>query len=85
MSIRADPVARGRSLVVVDPLHVLHRRIVSVGSTNFAGGPAAGQHLISLGHTRVAYAAGTATSACSQARLAGLRSALEAEGLSLPL
>lgn len=74
----------GVPLVVVDPLHVPHSRIVSVGSTNFAGGVAAGEHLISLGHTRIGHTGGPPSAACSQARVAGLRSAVEGAGLTLP-
>src|ERR1044072_893568 len=45
----------GLPLVVLDPLHVPHSDVNSVGSTNFAGGLAATQHLLSLGHRRIAY------------------------------
>jgi LacI family transcriptional regulator len=76
--------AHGIPLVVVDPLHVPHARITSVGSTNFSGGLAAGEHLLSLGHTLIGHAGGPTTAACSQARVAGLRSAVEAAGLTLP-
>lgn len=76
--------AQGIPLVVVDPLHVPHTRITSVGSTNFSGGLEAGEHLLSLGHTLIGYAGGPITAACSQARVAGLRSAVEAAGLTLP-
>src|SRR5690349_6239153 len=37
-------------LVVVDPLHLPVVEITSIGSTNFAGGVTATQHLLSLGH-----------------------------------
>jgi LacI family transcriptional regulator len=70
-------------LVVIDPMNVPSRDIVSVGSTNFRGGQAAARHLIELGHRRVAYLGGRATAECSQARLAGFRSALETAGLGL--
>jgi LacI family transcriptional regulator len=59
-------------------------RLTSVGATNFAGGLAAGRHLLGLGHRRVAYVGGTPSAACNQARVGGLRAALEAEGLELP-
>jgi LacI family transcriptional regulator len=71
-------------LVVIDPMNVPTRDIVSVGSTNFRGGQAAARHLIELGHRRVAYLGGRATAECSQARLAGFRSALETAGVTLP-
>jgi LacI family transcriptional regulator len=70
-------------LVVIDPMNVPSRDIVSVGSTNFRGGQAAARHLVELGHRRVAYLGGRATAECSQARLAGFRSALETAGLGL--
>jgi len=67
-------------LVVIDPLNLPRTRVTSVGSTNFAGGLAATQHLLSLGHRRIAYLGGPATAACNQARLHGYRAAMEAEG-----
>ncbi len=71
-------------LVVIDPMNIPSRDIVSVGSTNFRGGQAAARHLIELGHRRIAYLGGRAAAECSQARLAGFRSALETAGISLP-
>ncbi|MGI5271888.1 LacI family DNA-binding transcriptional regulator [Nonomuraea sp. CA-218870] len=70
----------GLPLVVIDPLNLPRTRVTSVGSTNFAGGLAATQHLLSLGHRRIAYLGGPATAACNQARLHGYRAAMEAEG-----
>ncbi|MGP3960626.1 LacI family DNA-binding transcriptional regulator [Nonomuraea sp. 3N208] len=67
-------------LVVIDPLNLPHTQLTSVGSTNFAGGLAATQHLLSLGHRRIAYIGGPTTAACNQARLHGYRAAMEAEG-----
>jgi LacI family transcriptional regulator len=55
-----------------------------VGSTNFAGGMAATQHLLSLGHRRIAYLGGPPSSGCNQARLNGFRGAMEAAGVSVP-
>jgi LacI family transcriptional regulator len=71
-------------LVVIDPMNVPSRDIVSVGSTNFRGGQAAARHLIELGHRRIAYLGGRASAECSQARLAGFRSALESAEVRLP-
>ncbi len=68
-------------LVVIDPMNVPSRDIVSVGSTNFRGGQAAARHLVELGHRRIAYLGGRAAAECSQARLAGFRSALEGAGV----
>jgi LacI family transcriptional regulator len=83
----ADVTALGRAhlpLVVIDPLNLPRARVTSVGSTNFAGGYAATQHLLSLGHQRIAYVGGPAQVACNQARLHGYRAATEAEGISVP-
>jgi DNA-binding LacI/PurR family transcriptional regulator len=49
--------------VVVDPLSPPGTPVVSVGSTNFAGGMSATQHLLALGHRRIAYLGGRATAA----------------------
>jgi LacI family transcriptional regulator len=68
-------------LVVIDPLNMPKTEVTSVGSTNFAGGLAATQHLLSLGHRRVAYVGGPPTAACNQARMHGYRAAMEAEGM----
>ncbi|MCW1098017.1 MULTISPECIES: LacI family DNA-binding transcriptional regulator [Streptomyces] len=74
----------GLPLVVLDPLHLPDSRIHSVGATNFAGGLAATQHLLSLGHRRVSYLGGPAMAVCNQARLHGYRAAMEAGGLPVP-
>ncbi|MEU8356811.1 substrate-binding domain-containing protein [Nonomuraea sp. NPDC048882] len=78
-----QPAALARArlpLVLIDPLNLPRTRVTSVGSTNFAGGLAATQHLLSLGHRRIAYIGGPAAAACNQARLHGYRAAMEAEG-----
>ncbi|WP_433518701.1 LacI family DNA-binding transcriptional regulator [Nonomuraea sp. CA-143628] len=71
-------------LVVIDPLNLPSVRVTSIGSTNFTGGFAATQHLLSLGHRRIAYLGGPASAACNQARLHGYRAAMEAEGVPVP-
>jgi LacI family transcriptional regulator len=71
-------------LVVIDPLNLPRARVTSVGSTNFAGGLAATQHLLSLGHRRIAYMGGPAAAACNQARMHGYRAAMEAAGTPIP-
>ncbi len=70
----------GLPLVVIDPLNQPSSRITSVGSTNFAGGLAATQHLLALSHRRIAYVGGPMTAACNQARLHGYRAAMEEAG-----
>ncbi|MEV7806970.1 substrate-binding domain-containing protein [Microbispora sp. NPDC088329] len=78
-------LARARlPLVVIDPLNLPRARVTSVGSTNFAGGLAATEHLLALGHRRVAYLGGPATAACNQARLHGYRAAMEAAQVPVP-
>jgi len=73
--------AAGLSLVVIDPVNVPKVDISSIGATNWAGGVSATEHLIDLGHTRVAFAGGASTTACFQARLHGYRAALENAGI----
>jgi LacI family transcriptional regulator len=78
-----DALARaGVPLVVIDPLDAPSAKVTSIGSTNFAGGLSACQHLIDLGHTRIAYVGGLPRSGCNQARLHGYRAALEAAGIA---
>jgi LacI family transcriptional regulator len=68
-------------IVVIDGLNMPHARVTSVGSTNFAGGVDATEHLISLGHRRIAYLAGPESAACNQARMHGYRGAMHAAGI----
>jgi LacI family transcriptional regulator len=68
-------------LVVVDAANLPEPDLASVGATNWAGGIAATEHLISCGHTRIAAIGGPADYLCSRARLDGYRSALERAGL----
>jgi len=67
-------------LVVVDAMDMPRARVTSVGSTNFAGGLTATQHLLVLGHRRIGYVGGPASAACNHARLHGYRAAMEADG-----
>jgi len=83
----ADLAALSRArlpLVVVDPIYIAQPDVTSVGSTNFAGGMAATQYLLSLGHRRIAYLGGPPTSGCNQARMNGFRGAMEAAGAPVP-
>ncbi|MFF0342571.1 LacI family DNA-binding transcriptional regulator [Kribbella sp. NPDC004875] len=83
----ADLAALARArlpLVVVDPANIPEPDLTSVGSTNFAGGMAATQHLLSLGHRRIGYVGGQPTSGCNQARLSGFRSAMDSVGAEVP-
>jgi LacI family transcriptional regulator len=69
--------------VVIDPVGAPQSDVVSVGSTNFAGGLTATHHLLELGHRRIAYVGGTPGAACNQARLQGFRGAMEAVGADI--
>jgi LacI family transcriptional regulator len=71
-------------VVVIDPINLPSTRVTSVGSTNFAGGLAATQHLLDLGHRQIAYLGGPATAVCNQARMHGYRGAMEAGGAPVP-
>jgi LacI family transcriptional regulator len=74
----------GLPLVVLDPLHLPHSDVTSVGSTNFAGGFAATQHLLQLGHRRIGYLGGPGMSAANQARAHGYLAAMEAQKAPAP-
>jgi LacI family transcriptional regulator len=71
----------GLPLVVVDPANLPDPDLPSVGATNWAGGLAATDHLLGLGHRRIAAITGPADYLCSRARIDGYRSALERAGL----
>ena len=71
----------GVPLVVLDPMSLPRVEVTSIGSTNFAGGMTATQHLLGLGHRRIGYVGGPPGSGCNQARLHGYRAALESAGI----
>jgi len=73
----------GIPLVVVDPVNPPPPDLPSVGATNWAGGLAATEHLLGLGHRRVGAIAGPGDYLCSRARTDGYRSALERAGIPL--
>lgn len=70
-------------VVVIDPLNPPPADVVSVGATNWAGGKAATEHLLELGHRRIAYIGGIERAECNQARLHGYMAALAAHGLAV--
>lgn len=70
----------GIALVVIDPLNLPRVEVTSVGATNWSGGLTATEHLLSLGHQRIAFAGGPRQASCSRARLHGYRAALEKAG-----
>ena len=73
----------GFPVVVVDPRRVADTKCISIGATNFTGGITAVEHLLSLGHRRIAHAGGPHSVDCSHARLAGYSSALRQAGIEL--
>ncbi|MEV4534220.1 LacI family DNA-binding transcriptional regulator [Asanoa sp. NPDC049518] len=78
---QADLDRRGLPIVVVDGVSQPPPEVASIGATNFAGGYAAAEHLISLGHRRIAAIGGPERLQCTRARIAGYRAALETAGL----
>jgi LacI family transcriptional regulator len=69
-------------LVVVDTANAPPAGFPSVGATNWAGGLAATEHLLGLGHRRIGVITGPADMQCSLARADGYRSALGRAGIA---
>jgi LacI family xylobiose transport system transcriptional regulator len=74
--------SRGVNFVVVDPADEPEPDVASIGSANWAGGFAAAQHLLALGHRRIGMISGPEDMLCSVARVDGYRSALERAGIA---
>ncbi|MUK01260.1 substrate-binding domain-containing protein [Vibrio cholerae] len=74
---------RGIAVVVIDPINPPGRGVASVGATNWAGGKTATEHLLDLGHTRIAFIGGPASAECSQDREHGYVAALLERGLRI--
>ena len=72
---------RNIPVVVIDPLNPPRSGFVSVGATNWAGGKEAAEHLIALGHTKIAFLGGPEAAECSVARLHGYLAALRANNI----
>jgi LacI family transcriptional regulator len=70
--------------VMIDPVLDPPPGIPSVGATNWQGGVSATEHLLDLGHERIAVIGGYRRKLCSSARIAGYRSAMGAAGLRVP-
>ncbi|MGW4022515.1 LacI family DNA-binding transcriptional regulator [Streptomyces sp. NPDC005009] len=67
--------------VMIDPVLEPPAGVVSVGAANWRGGVTATEHLLALGHERIAVVAGHRHTLCADARIAGYRSALAAAGV----
>ncbi|GAA4153983.1 LacI family DNA-binding transcriptional regulator [Phytohabitans flavus] len=80
---RAELDRRKVPYVVVDGVSHPPVDVPSVGVTDWAGGYSATQHLIELGHRRIAAIGGPEQLLCTRARVAGYRAALRAAGLPL--
>lgn len=67
--------------VMVDPVDTQHPSMISVGSSNWAGARTAAEHLLGLGHERIAWIGGPEGSDAARDRLYGYQAALDAAGL----
>jgi DNA-binding LacI/PurR family transcriptional regulator len=67
--------------VVVDTDSATSASVPTVGSNNWNGGLLATKHLLELGHRRIAVISGPEDVLCSQARVAGFRSAHDEAGI----
>ncbi|MFJ8884559.1 LacI family DNA-binding transcriptional regulator [Streptomyces sp. NPDC102402] len=70
--------------VLLDPVGSVDALVPTVGATNWAGAVSATEHLIALGHTRIAHLAGPRQVLCSRARADGFRATMEQAGLPMP-
>lgn len=77
----AELAALGIPLVLVDPVGGFDPAIPRVGAANWAGGLAATEHLIGLGHHRIGVITGPMELLCSQQRLDGYHTAMARAGL----
>jgi LacI family transcriptional regulator len=69
-------------IVIIDPVGQPDPAVPSIGAANWAGGMAATEHLIGLGHRRIGTITGRPAVLCSQARLDGYRAALARAGIA---
>jgi LacI family transcriptional regulator len=70
-------------VVAIDTEAVGHLEFLTIGSSNWAGGLAATEHLLELGHHRIATITGKPQLPLSQARLDGYRAALDRAGVEI--
>jgi LacI family transcriptional regulator len=69
-------------VVAIDPIDTTDSRVVSIGSTKWAGGRSATDHVIRLGHRRIAWIGGPLGSAPSAERFHGYQAALHSAGIT---
>ncbi|GIG09519.1 LacI family DNA-binding transcriptional regulator [Catellatospora coxensis] len=70
-------------VVLVDADGIPQQDAPTVGATNWAGGLAATEYLIRLGHRRIGFITGLPQLMCSRARMDGYRAAMESAGLPI--
>jgi LacI family transcriptional regulator len=80
---RGRLAALGVPVVIVDPIGQPDPEVLTIGAANWAGGLAATEHLLGLGHRRIGTITGSPAAPCSQARLDGYRAALERAGIAV--
>lgn len=73
--------ALGYPFVVADPREPLNASIAAVSASHWAGARAATEHLLALGHRRIAHVTGTRGLVASEERLSGYGAALAAAGV----
>jgi LacI family transcriptional regulator, xylobiose transport system transcriptional regulator len=75
--------ASGIPLVALDPTSEPLSPVPSVSAANRHGGIAAAQHVLDIGHRRIAVITGPPERLCARARLDGVRTAMAAAGVPL--
>jgi LacI family transcriptional regulator len=70
-------------VVLLDPVGGSDPSFATVGATNWAGSLNAVEHLVSLGHRRIAALSGHPQLVCSQERVEGYRAALGRAGIAV--
>ncbi|MHA6624031.1 LacI family DNA-binding transcriptional regulator [Pseudonocardia sichuanensis] len=70
-------------VVLLDPVGGSAPEFATVGATNWAGGLSAVEHLVALGHRRIAVLSGRPQLVCSQERVEGYRAALGRAGIAV--
>jgi LacI family transcriptional regulator len=74
---------RDLPFVMIDPVDTRDPRVVGIGSTNWAGGRSATEHLLELGHRRIGWIGGPEVSEAARERFHGHRAALDSAGIEL--